>query len=206
MGEYTLDNNKYAALSRQAAAEGCVLLKNENKTLPLRRHDRVAVFGRSAFRYYKSGLGSGGLVNTRYVVGILDALKAEKEITLEEELLHTYEEWIEMHPYDEGQGWGKVPWSQEEMEVTDDMIEAAKQADIALVIIGRTAGEDQDNKNEAGSYLLTKTEEAMIEKVSKNFKRTAVILNVGNIIDMKWVNEYKPSAVLYAWQIGRAHV
>ena len=203
MGEYTLDNNRYAALSRQAAAEGCVLLKNENKTLPLRRHDRVAVFGRSAFRYYKSGLGSGGLVNTRYVVGILDALKAEKEITLDEGLLHTYEEWIETHPYDEGQGWGKVPWSQEEMEITDEMIQAAKQADIALVIIGRTAGEDQDNKNEAGSYLLTKTEEAMIEKVSKNFKRTAVILNVGNIIDMKWVNEYKPSAVLYAWQGGQ---
>ena len=73
-----LDFNKYAALARQAAAEGCVLLKNENEALPLRKGDKVAVFGRIAFHYYKSGLGSGGLVNTKYVVGILDALKEEK--------------------------------------------------------------------------------------------------------------------------------
>ena len=76
MGKFTpLDFNKYAALARQAAAEGCVLLKNENEALPLRKGDKVAVFGRIAFHYYKSGLGSGGLVNTKYVVGILDALK-----------------------------------------------------------------------------------------------------------------------------------
>ena len=83
MGKFTpLDFNKYAALARQAAAEGCVLLKNENEALPLRKGDKVAVFGRIAFHYYKSGLGSGGLVNTKYVVGILDALKEEKDITL----------------------------------------------------------------------------------------------------------------------------
>ena len=110
MGKFTpLDFNKYAALARQAAAEGCVLLKNENEALPLRKGDKVAVFGRIAFHYYKSGLGSGGLVNTKYVVGILDALKEEKDITLDENLLGTYEKWIEKNPYDEGQGWGKVP-------------------------------------------------------------------------------------------------
>ena len=81
MGKFTpLDFNKYAALARQAAAEGCVLLKNENEALPLRKGDKVAVFGRIAFHYYKSGLGSGGLVNTKYVVGILDDLKEEKVI------------------------------------------------------------------------------------------------------------------------------
>ena len=105
MGKFTpLDFNKYAALARQAAAEGCVLLKNENEALPLRKGDKVAVFGRIAFHYYKSGLGSGGLVNTKYVVGILDALKEEKDITLDENLLGTYEKWIEKNPYDEGQG------------------------------------------------------------------------------------------------------
>ena len=67
MGKFTpLDFNKYAALARQAAAEGFVLLKNENEALPLRKGDKVAVFGRIAFHYYKSGLGSGGLVNTKY--------------------------------------------------------------------------------------------------------------------------------------------
>lgn len=59
-----------------------------------------------AFHYYKSGLGSGGLVNTRYVVGILDALRACKDIALDEELIGIYEKWIKDHPYDEGEGWG----------------------------------------------------------------------------------------------------
>ena len=70
MSKYYLDQEQYASLARQAAAEGCVLLKNDNSTLPLKEGDRVAVFGRIAHTYYKSGLGSGGLVNTRYVVGI----------------------------------------------------------------------------------------------------------------------------------------
>ena len=167
MGKFTpLDFEEYVALARQAAAEGCVLLKNDNEALPLRKGDKVAVFGRIAFHYYKSGLGSGGLVNTKYVVGILDALKEEKDITLDENLLGTYEKWIEENPYDEGQGWGKVPWSQKEMELTDEIVESAKGADAAIVVVGRTAGEDQDNKNEVGSYLLTDTEREMVEKVS----------------------------------------
>ena len=125
MGKFTpLDFEEYVALARQAAAEGCVLLKNDNEALPLRKGDKVAVFGRIAFHYYKSGLGSGGLVNTKYVVGILDALKEEKDITLDENLLGTYEKWIEENPYDEGQGWGKVPWSQKEMELTDGAMSA----------------------------------------------------------------------------------
>lgn len=203
MGKYAVDNEKYAALARRAVAEGCVLVKNENQTLPLRRGDKVAVFGRMAFHYYKSGLGSGGLVNTRYVVSVLDALKKETEISLDENVLQVYENWIKEHPYDAGAGWGLVPWSQEEMPLDDAVIAAAADDDIALVMIGRTAGEDQDNANESGSYLLTDVEREMIAKVSRKFKRTAVILNVGNIIDMKWAEELQPSAVLYAWQGGQ---
>ena len=82
-------------------------------------------------------------------------------------------------------------------------MESAKGADAAIVVVGRTAGEDQDNKNEAGSYLLTDTEREMVEKVSKAFARTIVVLNVGNIIDMKWVKECNPAAVLYVWQGGQ---
>ena len=59
MNSYKLDLEKYAALARQAVAEGCVLLENEGQALPLRDGERVAVFGRMAFHYYKSGLGSG---------------------------------------------------------------------------------------------------------------------------------------------------
>ena len=115
MGKYFLNQEEYAAAARAAAAEGCVLLRNEDCALPLGKGDRVAVFGRIAHSYYKSGLGSGGLVNTRYVTGILDALRAEKEIVLNEEVLRLYEDWIKEHPFDEGAGWGQVPWAQEEM-------------------------------------------------------------------------------------------
>ena len=203
MKNYKLDLERYAVLARQATAEGCVLLENEGQALPLREGERVAVFGRMAFHYYKSGLGSGGLVNTRYVVGFLDALKECKEIQLDEKLMGIYADWIKENPYDEGQGWGRVPWSQKEMEVTEEMLDCARNNDVSLVIIGRTAGEDQDNNTKPGSYCLTETEEDMIRRVCQVSKRTVVVLNVGNIIDMSWVKKYHPQAVLYAWQGGQ---
>lgn len=203
MSKFTVDLAQYAASARQAVAEGCVLLKNDNEALPLRGGDKVAVFGRMAFHYYKSGLGSGGLVNARYVTSILDALRAEESITVDESVLSVYEEWIKEHPYDSGKGWGQVPWNQEEMPLSDELVQKAAGNDAAIVIVGRTAGEDQDNANKPGSYLLTDIERDMIEKVSRAFARTIVVLNVGNIIDMKWVEELKPAAVLYAWQGGQ---
>lgn len=71
MNSYQIDWAHYAALARQAAAEGCVLLKNDRQALPLKKGERVSVFGRIQLDYYKSGTGSGGAVNTRYVTGIL---------------------------------------------------------------------------------------------------------------------------------------
>lgn len=203
MNSYKLDLEKYAALARQAVAEGCVLLENEGQALPLRDGERVAVFGRMAFHYYKSGLGSGGLVNTRYVVGILDALKECEGVHLDEKLMGIYEDWIKENPYDEGQGWGRVPWCQKEMDVTEEMLDCARRNDVSLVVIGRTAGEDQDNNAKAGSHCLTETEEDMIRRVCEVSERTVVVLNVGNIIDMSWVEKYRPQAVLYVWQGGQ---
>ena len=203
MNSCKLDLEKYAELARQAVAEGCVLLENEGQALPLRDGERVAVFGRMAFHYYKSGLGSGGLVNTRYVVGILDALKECEGVHLDEKLMGIYEDWIKENPYDEGQGWGRVPWCQKEMDVTEEMLDCARRNDVSLVVIGRTAGEDQDNNAKAGSYCLTETEEDMIRRVCEVSERTVVVLNVGNIIDMSWVEKYRPQAVLYVWQGGQ---
>ena len=203
MTNYRLDLEKYAALARQTVAEGCVLLKNDNNALPIKGAEKVGVFGRNAFYYYKSGLGSGGLVNTRYVVSILDALKASDEINLDNTSLEIYEKWLIENPVDKGKGWGQVPWSQKEMPVTDELIVAAKAVDVALICIGRTAGEDQDNTDKEGSYRLSFDEENLIKNVAAVNKKTVVILNTGNIIDMSWVKKYSPASVLYVWQGGQ---
>lgn len=202
--EKIFDLEKYAAKSREMVAEGCVLLRNEGAVLPLKEGAKVALFGRSQFNYYKSGTGSGGLVNTTYVVGINDALEASETIEVNEHVKKAYEEWLKDHPFNAGHGWATEPWFQEEMPLSDELIaQAREESDVAVIIIGRTAGEDQDNKAEAGSYLLTELEKDMLSKVCKSFEKTVVLLNVGNIIDMKWVEEYQPSAVLYVWQGGQ---
>jgi beta-glucosidase len=200
---YEFDWKKYSDLARQAVAEGCVLLKNDNNSLPIKNGETVSVFGRIQFNYYYSGTGSGGMVNPPYVVSILDALRACKELSVNMDLLETYQRWSVENPFDKGQGWAQEPWSQKEMPLTQELVEkAAGKSDIAIVIIGRTAGEDKDNSATKGSYFLTEEEEAMLGFVCNAFSRVAVVLNVGNIIDMNWVDRFKPEAVLYAWQGG----
>ena len=204
MVEMVLDWEKYARCARAAAAEGQVLLRNENNVLPFPKGAKLAVFGRIQSHYYKSGTGSGGMVNVDKVTGILDALLEEGDLVLDRRLLGAYQAWEEEHPFNMGIGWGNEPWSQEEMPLSEGMVaEAARESDYALVIIGRTAGEDQDNTGQPGSYLLTQGEEEMLEKVRKAFPKVAVVLNVGNIIDMSFVDQYQPDAVLYAWQGGQ---
>lgn len=201
--KFVMDYKKYAMLARQAAAEGCVLLKNENETLPIREGETVSVFGRIQFTYYKSGTGSGGMVNAPYVRSILDGLKECGKIRINERLERVYQDWIEKNPFDMGEGWAQEPWCQKEMPVSMELAkEAAAQSDLAVIVLGRTAGEDKDNSETAGSYLLTAEEENLLEAVCGAFTRTVVVLNVGNIIDMKWVDRYQPQAVLYAWQGG----
>lgn len=201
MKTYTLNWDTYKQLARTAVAEGAVLVKNEQATLPIQPGTTVSVFGRSQFNYYKSGTGSGGMVNVSHVTSPLEALQATEGIQLNDSLLKTYETWVESNPFDQGVGWAGEPWSQPEMAVTNELVTAAAEAsDVALIFIGRTAGEDRDNTADPGSYLLTDIERALIEKVSKTFTKTAVVLNVGNIIDMDWAHQ--PSAILYAWQGG----
>lgn len=199
---YILDWEKYVSLARQASAEGCVLLKNE-QLLPLKKDEVISIFGRIQLDYYKSGTGSGGKVNVNYTHGILEGLRASGHVKINESLLNIYKDWTASHPFDFGTGWGKEPWCQEEMPLTDEIVsDAAKASDTALVIIGRTAGEDQDNTALEGSYYLTQTELEMLQTVRRHFTRLAVILNVGNILDMGWMDVCHPDAVLYAWQGG----
>ena len=204
MAEKLFDLEKYALCARRCAAEGVVLLKNDRQALPLQKGMKIALFGRSQYNYYKSGTGSGGMVNTRYVTGVKEALKADPRFTLDEGLEAVYDLWIKDHPFDPGQGWASEPWFQPEMPVDDALASAAAaRSDAAVVLIGRTAGEDQDNSNAPGSWLLTEDEEAMLAAVTKAFSRTIVLLNTGNIIDMNWVAKYDPAAVAYIWQGGQ---
>ncbi len=190
-------------LSRISATEGIVMLENKSNTLPLKKGDRVSVFGRIQREYYKSGTGSGGLVNVKYVTNILDSLRECEGIEINEELAKIYADWIKDHPFDPGKGWGQEPWCQEEMEIDISVVDNARKfGDKAIVVIGRTAGEDRDNSASEGSYLLTKKEEELIKKVSSVFEKTIVVLNVGAIIDMKWVKKYNIASVLYVWQGG----
>ena len=106
--KYTFDWKEYAKTARATVAEGCVLLRNENKALPIREGEKVSVFGRSQFNYFKSGTGSGGMVNAPYEVSIPDALK-EENIELNTSLMKIYEDWIEDHPFDKGKGWANEP-------------------------------------------------------------------------------------------------
>lgn len=198
-----LDWEQYLQKARETVAEGCVLIKNENNVLPLKKGTKVSVFGRIQNHYYKSGTGSGGMVNVSKVTGVLDALKESDDIQVNEELAKIYLDWDKEHPFDKGIGWGNEPWSQLEMEVSDELVKnAAAFGDTALVIIGRTAGEDKDAGLTEGSYLLTKIEEDMLAKVSAQFKKVVILLNVGSIIDMSFMEKYNPASVMYIWQGG----
>lgn len=200
--ERILDWNKYLDTAAKMVSEGIVMLKNENNALPLDTNKEVAVFGRIQFHYYKSGTGSGGMVNVTKVVNILDGL-IDNGVKVNEKLLGTYRKWDKENPFDLGEGWGGEPWSQKEMPLDEGLVkETAKSCETAIVIIGRTAGEEQDNRLEAGSYLLSDDEIAMLTVVREHFKKVVLLLNVGNIIDMTDINRIAPDAVLYVWQGG----
>ncbi len=203
MSSRVLDFEKYTAKARQAVAEGQVLLLNQNHVLPLPKGSHVAVFGRMQLHYYKSGTGSGGMVNVNKVTGILEALEESEDVQVYEPLVGVYREWEKDHPFDEGVGWGNEPWSQEEMELNEALVEeAAEKNEYAIVILARTAGEDKDNKMLEGAYCLTSIEEDMLQKVRKSFAKMIVLLNAGNIMDMSFMDQYRPDAVMYVWQGG----
>ena len=164
-----LDWDVYCQTARNAIAEGCVLLENKG-TLPLKKDSTVSVFGRIQSNYYKSGTGSGGKVNVAKVWNIVEGLEESGLVKVNQELKNIYTEWEKDHPYDEGMGWGKERWSQDEMPLTKDIVSnAAAKSDLALVIIGRLAGEDKDNSATKGSWFLTDEELDMLKKVRESF-------------------------------------
>ena len=197
----------FAEKSREAAVEGIVLLRNEDNVLPFTKEDKISVFGRPQIEYYRSGTGSGGAVQVEYATNILDGFK-NSHLNINEDLVKDYQEWLKDHPFDNGGGgWACEPWFQKDMDITVPYAkEQAAKSNKAVYIVGRTAGEDKDNYNGAGSYLLTDEEISNIKNITEAFEDVVVVLNASNIIDMKWMNDPQFNghikSVAYVWSGG----
>ncbi len=206
--QYGIPLKGFSEFSRSVASEGIVLLKNEG-ILPITKEDHVAVFGRCQIDYYRSGTGSGGAVNVKYAVNALEGLRNKQTIQINEDLSHVYEAWVKDNPFDNGGGgWAMEPWFQKEMPLKKEVVEKARTlSNKAIVIIGRTAGEDKDNVNQPGGYRLTDEEMNMLSNVTSLFDDVIVVLNVANIIDMSWSLKEdvkdKIKGIVYAWQGGQ---
>ena len=200
------DLKAHAALARQAAADGMVLLKNERATLPLAaRTKNLAAFGNTAYEIITGGTGSGD-VNEAYSVSLVDGLQGAG-YAVDESLRTTYGEYIraakeKIPPPKPFSLKTPIP----EMAVGRELIaKAASLADVALITIGRNSGEGFDRK-EPDDFNLTQAEKDLIKNVAAAFhargKKAIVALNVGGAVETaSWRN--MPDAILLAWQGGQ---
>lgn len=190
-------------IALKAAEESVVLLKNINNTLPVKDDEVISVFGRCQIDYFYVGYGSGGDVNAPYQVNMIKGLK-DCNANIYSPVLNLYEDWCEKNPVSHG-FWGHWPMCFSEMELEERIVKsAANNSHSAIVVIGRAAGEDRENKLEQGSYYLTDNEIKMLDLVTAHFNKVTVIMNCGNIVDMAWTEKYgdKITALVYAWQCG----
>ncbi len=187
-------------LLRSAAAQGAVLL--ENKVLPLEKGTRISLFGRVQLDWFCTGYGSGGDVNAPYRVGLLEGLRRCEDLQVNEDLARVYEAWVKKHPADHGD-WGKWPMSHPEMPVPEELAKVAREcSDQAVVVIGRASGEERESTLTEGSYYLTHQEQKLLKTVTEQFPQAVLILNIGSVMDLSFLDDYSFGAVLIAWQGG----
>lgn len=191
-------------LVQRCAQEGIVLLRNVDNLLPLQEETKVAVFGRCQIDWFYVGYGSGGDVHPPYQVSLVEGFK-NHHILFDESLAKEYQTWCQDPNYQADHGWwGHWPYFYPEMPLEEDRVkQAAKDNDVALVVIGRAAGEDRENKLEEGSYYLTEEETRLLELVRKNFAKIVLVFNCGSIMDMEWTQDYPAQSILYAWNLGQ---
>ncbi len=197
-----------AQLSRQAASESMVLLKNNSSSLPIKPGTQIALFGNNQQDLVAGGTGSGD-VTKMYTVSLAEGL-FKAGYALNTDIFRTYSEYMRVEK-------AKQPNRTliedlmspikpiEEMNCSNEMIrKAALQSNIAVIAIGRNAGEGNDRK-ELGDYYLTEKEKALIKTVSNAFhaqkKKVVVTLNIGGVVDlMQWRDAV--DAIVLAWQPG----
>lgn len=203
------DLKAHAAITRQSATEGMVLLKNENSTLPLPADvKRVALFGCTSYNFIAGGTGSGN-VNRAYTVSLLDGLKNAGYET-DDRLKADYEAHIvaeqERLKPEDGKFSAFMPVVlPREMTFEEARLkELAAQSDMALITIGRGSGEFLDR--ESANFYLSKEKRLLMQDVCRVFhaagKKVVVVLNIGGAIETaSW--KALPDAILCAWQGGQ---
>lgn len=202
----TPDSTAHAALSRRAAAESMVLLKNEGAVLPITDAQSVAAFGINQINTYKGGTGSGD-VNVESIVNIATGLA--DRFALNSELADDYAQFFEDNKVEVSGGFGnQMPYytCDEPTFTTSEFNDYAAANDVAVISIGRIDGEGSDRLNERGSYLLSNDELTLIQGVATAFhaqdKKVVVVLNVNGVVDTsEWSNEV--DGILLAYMPGQ---
>ena len=191
-------------LSCRAAAEGTVLLKNDNNVLPLDKSEKVALFGRNQCDTYK---GCGGAADLWAVKVQPFADGMEKVGNVYEPMLKKYRATSKAN-YDPAlnkfhHSFNLHKYSLPEVRLTDaEVAEAAAVCDTAVIFIGRFTIEGRDIKDEQGQYRITNAEEVMIKQVTTRFKNTVMVLNTPGSIDLSFLNNYKIDALVAAFMPG----
>lgn len=201
------DLKAHAAVTRQSATEGMVLLKNDNNALPLASTVKnIALFGCTSYDFVAGGTGSGN-VNRAYTVSLLEGL-SNAGYTVDDNLKSVYEKYLVAEKErlaKEKKGPFMPDKRPDEMSLTPAMVnEQVGKSDMALITIGRTSGEFLDRN--VADFNLSQAETQMVQTVTRAFhaagKKVIVVLNIGGVIETaSWKN--LPDAILCAWQAGQ---
>lgn len=199
------DLKKDAAISRMAATEGMVLLKNSANALPFNGVKKVALFGNTSYDIIAGGTGSGD-VNKAYTISLLQGLQ-NAGINIPDSLAKPYQAYIAdaKSKRPKGRGMFQAPPPIPEMVISQpNLTQQASDADAAVITIGRNAGEGADRKLD-NDYYLSAAEKALIKSVSDAFhakgKKVVIVLNIGGVIEVaSWRDQV--DGILLAWQPG----
>jgi beta-glucosidase len=205
------DLKAHALVTRQAAAEGMVLLKNDNKALPFGSDIKnVSAFGNTSYETITGGTGSGD-VNEEYSVSLTDGLQ-NAGFKPNEDLQTLYTNYLKLSKAGRPKLTGFMVMMGgskpiEELNLNQDIINGmAVSSDAAIITIGRNSGEGSDRTDSKGDFRLSDTEQQLIKNVTSAFKakgkKVIVNLNVGGVVETASWREL-PDAILLAWQGGQ---